>query len=121
MLEGWPAGLFLTVWGFAQLTAGIGLLRLRPWARLLAISIFVFGILNCLAMLLPGTASRFEQINATMQAKMGLPTATPPAMMHFGLWVGAIFGVVGVVIQLWFVVTRKEAFLIAADIPALSS
>lgn len=118
LLDGWRAGLFALALCATQLAAGVGLLRLRPWARVLAIGTFLFGILNCLTMALPGTATRFEHVNAVVQARMGSPMAASPEMAHFSMWAGAIFGVVGIAIQLWFVVTRKPAFFATPETSA---
>ena len=114
ILEGWSASLLVLAWSVAQGAAGIGLLRLKPWARILAIATFLFGMLNCLALALPGSMARMEQANAAVQARMGIPTATVPgvlAIQHAVLWVGVIGGMASAGIQLWFVVTRKQAFL----------
>jgi len=119
-LDGWRASLFALVWCVVQGAAGVGLLKLLPWARILAIGTFLFGILNCLTMVLPGSMARLEQVNVAMQARMGLPAvAGPPAMLHMGMWMGAIFGVAGMAVQIWFVVTRKQAFLPAPNDLAL--
>jgi hypothetical protein len=130
LVTGWGAGLFMLTWCVVQGIAGIGLLRLRSWGRLLAIGVFSFGLVNVAAIaLIPGNLARFQQVNtetqARMQARMGLPTAgvpTPftPEMMRSFMWFGAISGGLFVAIQLWFVVTRKDAFTEAADFHALS-
>jgi uncharacterized membrane protein len=130
LVTGWRATLFMFTWCFVQGAAGMGLLRLRSWGRTLSICLFSFGLLNVSAIaLLPGTAARFEQVNgdvqAKMQARMGVPAAdmpTPfsPEMVHSFTWIGAIVGGAFTALQLWFVVTRKQAFLAATEVPALS-
>jgi hypothetical protein len=130
LVTGWRATLFMFTWCIVQGAAGMGLLRLRSWGRTLSICLFSFGLLNVAAIaLLPGTAARFEQVNADvqgkMQARMGVPGAdmpTPfsPEMVHSFTWIGAIVGGAFTALQLWFVVTRKRAFLAATEVPALS-
>jgi len=121
-LEGWRASLFVLTWCAVQGAAGVGLLKLQPWARFLAIGTFLFGMLNCFWMALPGSMSRLEQINADMQARLGLPAVTaPPEIMQIGMWMGVVVGVAGMAVQIWFVATRKQAFSAAPETPALLS
>jgi hypothetical protein len=119
-LDGWRASLFMLTWCVVQGAAGVGLLKLRPWARILAIGTFLFGMLNCLSMALPGSMSRLQEMNTAMQARMGLPAATgPPEIMHIGMWMGVVFGMALMAVQIWFVVTRKQAFSAIPETPAL--
>ena len=111
MLDGWRAVPLALTMSVVQGFAGVGLLRLRPWARNLAIGFFLLGFLNFLTMALPGSMARMEQFNASMYAKMGIPTMPGSLeILHISLWAAVVFGAVGVAIQLWFVVTRKSAF-----------
>jgi hypothetical protein len=50
----------------------------------------------------------------------GMPTTFSPEIMHFFMWMGLIFGVGFAGLQLWFVVTRKEAFSTPTDVPVPS-
>jgi len=119
-LDGWRASLFVLTWCAVQGTAGVGLLKLQPWARILAIATFLFGMLNCLWMTLPGSMSRLEQMNTAMQVRMGLPAlAAPPGVLRIGLWMGVVVGVAGMAIQIWFVATRKQAFSALPETPAI--
>ena len=124
-LTGWRASLTMLIWCVVQGAAGVGLLKLQSWGRTLAICLFLFGLLNCTVLVLvPGVAARFAQANAEMQSRMGLPTTGQgtfaPEMTHFFLWFGAIFGAAFTVLQLWFVVTRKQAFTATNEVPAIS-
>jgi hypothetical protein len=116
VLSGWRATVAILALGAVQIVAGVGLLRLRPWARTLSICYFVFGLFNGAAtFLLPGAAVRLNQIIEFTQARMNLPTPPQPSMMHVSMLVGAIVGLALALIQLWFVVTRKEAFSAARE------
>ena len=129
VLTGWSANLFMLMWCLVQGSAGAGLLRLRSWARTLAIGVLSFGLLNSAAMvLLPGAFGRLLQMNAETQARlrvsMGLPASDPlelyaPERMHSLLWFGLVFGVLLFGMQLWFVVSRRAAFSNAPDVPVL--
>ena len=130
VLTGWTASLFLLAWCVVQGLAGAGLLRLRPWGRTLAIGMFSFGLLNCAAMVLvPGALARLLQTNEAMQAsvrsRMGLPTTDiaavySPERMHSFLWAGLVFGLLLWGVQMWFVVSRKDAFSDPTEAAALT-
>jgi hypothetical protein len=111
VLGGWRAALVMLAWGGAQFAAGVGLLKLRPWGRTLSICVLMFGLFNVLVtILLPGGQARFDQMIAAIQARMGIPMTTIPGLMNSSWRVGLLFGVAFVAVQLWFVVTRKQAF-----------
>jgi uncharacterized membrane protein (DUF2068 family) len=130
LVTGWKVTLFMLTWCIVQGIAGVGLLRLRSWGRTLSICLFSFGLLNVAAMAVrPGAITRLEQMNADMQARMqakmglpptGLPTAFPPQFTHVFMWFGVVFGIGFTALQLWFVITRKDAFTAANDVAALS-
>jgi hypothetical protein len=87
---------------------GIGLLKLRPWGRTITIWYFSFILVNSFLMvLLPGSQARFDEMMAYSEKMMG--TAAVP--MHFPIWIGVVFSVPLLSLLLWFVVTRKQAFL----------
>ena len=102
-----------------QTVAGIGLLKLRPWARTLAIWYFAFTILNGLVdVLRPGNLVRLEKIMiATLTKIIPLPASEnffrfPSAKMLTLLSViGLFFGIAFCGVQLWFLIREKRAFL----------
>lgn len=103
----WKASLIVMGFMTVQLLMAYGLLQLEPWGRSLAIYYFNFAIFNSIiSVILPGAQSRFDEASALMQGTMGLP-ASP---VKFPIWSGLIFGLPIIAIQLWFVVTRKQAF-----------
>jgi hypothetical protein len=107
IFTGWKASLIVMGFMTVQLLMAYGLLQLEPWGRSLAIYYFNFAIFNSIiSVILPGAQSRFDEATALMQGTMGLP-ASP---VKFPIWSGLIFGLPIIAIQLWFVVTRKQAF-----------
>jgi hypothetical protein len=90
-----------------QLLMAYGLLRLEKWGRNLAIYYFNFAIFNSIiSVILPGAQARYEAATAAMQNSLGLP----PSPFQFPLWISLVFSLPLIGIQLWFVVTRKQAF-----------
>jgi hypothetical protein len=90
-----------------QLLMAYGLLRLEKWGRSLATYYFNFAIFNSvISVILPGAQARYEAATAAMQNAMGLP----PSPFQFPLWISLVFSLPLIGIQLWFVVTRKQAF-----------
>jgi len=126
LLTGWRAGLLLFVRLAAECIAGVGLLRLRPWARILAISVFSFSLLNGGAfVVLPGRIDRFERLHVAMQdsiqARSGHTTVKPhvfsPEMRRY-IQISILFvSLICIAVELWFVVARKEAFFPEPEAP----
>lgn len=108
-LTGWTAGAIALAFGVAQGAAGIGLLQLKSWGRELAIYVFSFGLVNVAAsVFLPGSQARFEQTIDSIYASMNFPPNIP--QIHFPLWFMLIGSVPVLLVELYFVVTRKWAF-----------
>ena len=107
LLTGWAAVLTYVSLLIVLLCLGIGLLRLRPLARTLAIYYSVFGIINmALFYLRPGYEARMAAI---MQASSKFfPSPQPPIVFP---WL-AIFVMTTAFMgaQIYFLVTRKRAF-----------
>jgi hypothetical protein len=129
MITGWQTGLFMFTTAVLQGIAGVGLLRLRPWGRTLAICVLSFGLLNSGAkILLPGAAAKIKQVHVAAQAKirarMGLPTTTTHGLSSESWYVFVLILTTVVMtalgLQLWFVVTRKKAFFPENETPAIS-
>ena len=107
-----------TVWFFSitavlQLATGLGLLKLKPWARTLAIFLQVFTLLNFLVSFgLPGNRAKFAQAMAAMQSQMGIQMPEGQGIADptvFGLMGAGVATLIAVVI-LWFLVKEKPAF-----------
>jgi hypothetical protein len=105
----------------AQLFIGIGLLRLRPAARIGAIAYLVFGFLNTavfyfapggrarLDALLESEHSIFPWMRPFQDQTQFQPNFSAP------LALGSIIGLVFIVLQLYFLITRKRAFETASS------
>lgn len=108
LATGWRASLIIIGWSVAQIAAGLGLLKLKPWGRTLAIWYFAIGIINSIAIVfLPGSEARYEQGTEYIRNLLKVPAAAPsgfPIRLTL-LWSVPLFGVL-----LWFVVTRRDAF-----------
>jgi len=104
---GGKAALIVIGYMSVQLLMAYGLLKLEKWGRSLAIYYFNFAIFNSIiSVVLPGAQARYEEATAAMQSSMGLP----PSAFQFPIWFSLVFSLPMIAIQLWFVVTRKQAF-----------
>jgi len=104
---GGKAALIVTGYMSVQLLMAYGLLKLEKWGRSLAIYYFNFAIFNSIiSVILPGAQARYEEATAAMQTSMGLP----PTPFQFPIWFSLVFSLPMIAVQLWFVVTRKQAF-----------
>jgi hypothetical protein len=105
--SGGKAALIVIGYMSVQLLMAYGLLQLEKWGRSLAIYYFNFAIFNSIiSVILPGAQARYEAATAAMQTSMGLP----PTPFQFPIWFSLVFSLPMIAIQLWFVVTRKQAF-----------
>ncbi|HUJ39830.1 MAG TPA: hypothetical protein VLW54_04730 [Candidatus Acidoferrales bacterium] len=120
MIEGNAARLVYLLHGAIALVLGLGLLKLKPWARILAICLTVFYGLGAVAMYFHPES---------MQKMLALvPASTPPearavagqlmqSMLPFSILLGALVSLA----ILWFLITSKDAFTPrAADAGAAS-
>jgi len=115
--RGWEATLFFLALGTLDAVLGIGLLRLAPRSRIPAICFFLFRIINTLlTFLLPGPRARFEEGIGVMQASLGQHSARRSPM-----WFGPVVELSIMAVILWFLFTRKEAFLAADDDATMAS
>jgi hypothetical protein len=120
LLNGWPAALFYLSLAVVQLCIGVGLLRLRPTARTAAIIYYVFLSVNAVVFYLaPGGHGRmlsFMESERSMFPWMHMLPSQPE--FHFDstpfLVMGAVGGLIGTAIPLYFLITRKFAFEKAA-------
>jgi hypothetical protein len=116
MISGWRAVLLAGSMSAVSLAAGIGLFKLKLWARTLAIGFAIFGLLNSLiTVVIPGSQSRWDQAMQSILEKWAIPTNTP--MPHFPLWLSLAPVIPVVLVELYFLITRKPAFLPRPDAP----
>jgi hypothetical protein len=110
LLSGWRGYLLALALSATNLAAGVGLFKLKLWARTLAICATIFNILNVtFTVLLPGSQSRWDQLMQSTYEKWGLPSNIP--VPHFPLWLTMLPGIPFALIELYFLITRKPAFL----------
>jgi len=106
LLVGSSAKAAVLTLGIIGVVTGVGLLKLRPWARILAICYFLFGALNSLAFLVvPGAEARLQLAMAATQSSMKLPPVPPPP-----IWFISAAGLPLVIAVLWFLIMRKTSF-----------
>ena len=109
MFGGLPAVVWSLAMGGVALYLGIGLLRLDPRARRLAIGYLVFGLVNAaLFYFLPGASERIAMTMKALPASYQ-PRANQPLPM-VGPWVMAAGAAASVGFQLYFLVVRRAAF-----------
>jgi hypothetical protein len=108
VFKGWTAKLVLVLLSIASLTAGVGMLRWRPQAHTLALALYGFFLLSALGSLLPGSMARMQ--DAVREMAYPAPNDLP-AFNQTPLWMGMLLGIIAVCVPLWFLVTRRRAFL----------
>jgi hypothetical protein len=119
LLTGSPAVLFYLSFAIAQLCIGVGLLRLRPTARVAAVIYFVFGSVNAAVFYLsPGGHARMLSLMESERAMFPWTRTLPnqPEFL-FGtpfLVMAGIVGLIAAAIPLYFLITRKVAYEKAA-------
>jgi len=126
VLTGWPATLYYVAMVIVQLYVGIGLLRLKPLARSLGVFYYAFFFVNMAVFYLaPGGRSRMLDLMQKslpsfpwMQAERWQNQILPQFNTTPFLVMGACLGLLGVLIPLYFLVTRKQAFERAATAAA---
>ena len=108
-VSGWRASLIVALLGLAHLAAGVGLLKLKPWARILAICIAIFSLLNILlTVFLPGSQSRWDRAMQAIMDKWGMPATI--TMPHLPVWLMMLPAVPVALAELYFLITEKAAF-----------
>lgn len=109
VLTGWAAVAVYALYAVAQAAIGVGLLRLNPLSRVAGLYFFAFALVNnLLFLLLPGRDARMEAAMDAMSQAMKTPLpqmANPPWILGV-----AVSGVLTILV-LWFLVTRKPAFV----------
>jgi hypothetical protein len=116
LVTGWGATFCCLAFGVAQLIIGIGLLRLKPAARLAAIGLCVFGGLNSAVMLFaPGARARVAAVmNSTYARVPGAEDWQRQFMTRVDpmpfMVMGGLFGFALMGVGLYFLVTRRSAF-----------
>ena len=106
LISGWAATAFCLAAFAAVLTLGLGLWRMKPWARKGAIVYSVFSILNSITMGL--RPDSFSLISTAM--KTANPALASYPIPQGFLWFIVLFGAGLPAVALWFLVKRKASF-----------
>jgi hypothetical protein len=120
IVTGWPAAVYFLVVLVLQLYIGIGLLRLRPIARVVGVGYYIFLLANVAAFYLaPGGRARMLDFLQKAQAANPLMQAWPnqkpyPFDVTIFFWIGVVAGLIVILLPLYFLITRKQAFEEAA-------
>jgi hypothetical protein len=116
LVAGWPAVFVYLGFFVAQLCIGIGLLCLKPAARIGAIAYSVFAFVNTATFNFApgGHARRLDLIEKEQSLFPGMRLYQNQSQFQFDLSpsirFGAIAGLLVVVVQLYFLITRRVAF-----------
>ena len=118
--SGLPATLYLIAMIVVVAYCGVGLLRLQPMARLLAIGYFAFGLVNTAVFaLIPGGHARMAALFEWQQTHMtGFVPAADQAPAPFDvvnlIYYSMAASTLLMLVPLYFLVTNKRAFESAA-------
>ncbi len=108
LISGWWATAFTSILILASLTLGIGLWRLKPWARTGAIVYSIFTMVNVISFVLrPASLDRMVMALTRTDAAFGLSQQRLP---HSFFWIVALPGLAPAAFALWFLFKRKSAF-----------
>lgn len=111
---GWGAYLASIIWAAAQMVAA-GPLRLRNWGLFATVGLQRLAAVNAaLLMVIPGQRARLQQLMETMLASMNARLPRPVPFVYPG-WIGLAMAFPVTVVILWFLITRRQAFLSAAE------
>ena len=108
LLTGWIASAVSTLYAAFQMYVGIGLLRLSPRSRVLAIYYSIFGAVNSILFYsLPGHETRIAAMAKAMPNHFHRPNRPIAPFPH---WPIEMMIVTFMIVQIYFLITRKRAF-----------
>jgi multisubunit Na+/H+ antiporter MnhE subunit len=109
VFHGWMARIVLLIYAGVGLLAGAGMLRWRPRAHSLAVGIYIFGLVNLISYyIIPGAFARMNDAFLQMVPQaQGSQVYSSDVFYKFGMSIG----VLGAAVGLWFLLTRRKAFL----------
>jgi hypothetical protein len=120
IIAGWTAGAYYIALTAIGLYVGIGLLRFQPLARTVGVVYYSFFLINSAVFYLaPGARNRIKALfdaQSTMFPGMRFWQDRPELQvdMTLPILLGGVMGLVFVLIPLYFLITRKQAFEAAA-------
>ncbi|MGB0036278.1 MAG: hypothetical protein WBP79_12455, partial [Candidatus Acidiferrales bacterium] len=107
LLTGRAAKIVFLAYGVMLLFIGVGILKLKPWARKLSIWYFSISIASMtLSLALPGSEARFERAYSALESTFG----TTGPQVHPPVWSSILIGLISFGVPLWLVISRKQAF-----------
>jgi len=115
VVTGWPAFLFNLVLAGIHLYVGIGLLRLKPATRVIGIAYFAYALVNGVVIYAwPGARARMSDLVARQQSifpwmEQLKQSGTQVDFTPF-LVIGTCLGLVVLLVPLYFLITRRQAF-----------
>ena len=115
VIRGWLAGAIYSLLVLAGLLAGVGLLRMKAAAHSLAVAYYGFTLLNLATnILIPGS---FARMLAVMKETVPPTPGTQFFLSEQFFWFIMFCGLLSAGIPLWFLITRRQAFLDACKAP----
>lgn len=119
LLEGNRARIVYLLFAAVGLYIGVGLWRLVPASRLVAIGLYAFGYLNALLFYaLPGRDARYHRLLTEASQMWHLPGMSQQSQQFtFGTWSGLIASLVVSAVAIYYLVTRRWAFQPQAALP----
>jgi hypothetical protein len=108
IFTGWSARVLYLGFAAIEIWLGVGLLRLNPLSRVLAIVMFGATVLNSvLFAVLPGHSERLRAVLDSMPFRMPQPAGYDPvSSMTASILMGSLVSV----IPIWFLIVRRHAF-----------
>jgi hypothetical protein len=124
LVNGYTAAVYLFLYLVANLSIGIGLLRLNPTARIAGIAYYMFAILNVGTFYFaPGGRDRMLAVISASQAMFPWMKPMQESGPQFDLMpfmiVMKVIALLGMLVPLYFLITRKQAFAASKESPAI--
>ena len=117
IFTGWSARALYLGFATIEIWLALGLLRLNPLSRVLAIAMFGIAILNSvLFAILPGHS---ERLRAALDAMPFTTQQTPGFDLFPSMACSILIGSLVSVIPIWFLVARRQAFVKPPALPQL--
>jgi len=109
VLTGWVAKLIYFSFGAAELAIGAGLLKLKPWSHTAAVWFCTLTmVLNTMSAFLPDKAARMNEMTRDHPPEF---QGDPAVLMEFIYWFIVLITWPTFGTALWYLFTRKKAFL----------
>ena len=109
VFRGWAGRIIAFLFACVCLFSGIGMLKKRAVANSMAIGYFVFTLINTLLFLIvPGALARMQDAMQEMMP-LGQVPQVDFSSAYFRLMM--LLPAIVVIIALWFLITRRQAFL----------